>query len=111
MQFEYSEVRTQEHLDELKMMGFLCVNHILIEVPEDVIVLAKLTMREDDPNFKEMMKFSTSMDISGLCVTPTTRIYAILHKKKEHTQEEKDILKVVSEIYPDDVNLKKQITN
>ena len=82
MQFDYAEVKSQEHLDELKMMGYLCVNHILIEVPEDVIVLAKLTIKEDDPEFSNMMKHSSSMDISNLSISPTTRVVVILNKKE-----------------------------
>jgi hypothetical protein len=82
MQFNYAEVKTQEHLDELKMMGYLCINHILIEVPEDVIVLAKLTIKEDDPEFSNMMKHSSSMDISNLNISPVTRVVVILNKKE-----------------------------
>lgn len=87
MEFNYAEVKTQEHLDELKMMGFICINHMLIEVPDDVIVLAKITMNEGDPEFNNMMKFSGSMDISNLRVSNTNRIVVVLHKKKECIQE------------------------
>ncbi len=87
MEFDHAEVKSQEQLDELKMMGYLCINHLLIEVPDDVIVLAKLTMKPDDPEFDNMMKFSGSMDISNLRVTNSTRIIVILQKSKSEEKE------------------------
>jgi hypothetical protein len=86
MKFDYAEVKTQEQLDELKMMGYLCINHILVEVPDDVIVLAKLTIKANDPEFKNMINYSSSMDIRGLGITPTTRIIVILNKAEEEKE-------------------------
>jgi hypothetical protein len=108
MEFHYAEVKSQEHLNELKMMGFVCINHILVEVPDNVIVLAKLTMREDDPNYAEMLKHSASMDISTLSYSSTISIVAILHKRKEH-KEQQEILKEIAKIYPEDIDLKREI--
>ena len=83
MEFEYLEVKTQEHLDDLKLMGCVCINHILIEVPENIIVIAKLTFKESDPEYHEMLKHSASMDISNLSVTATTKILVIMQKPKK----------------------------
>ena len=111
MEFDYLEVKSAEHLEELKMMGFVCVNGLLIEVPDNVIVLAKLTFRANDPEYEKILSsFGNSMDISALGFTQTTRIVAIMNKKKKYTQEQQDILNDIAKVYPNDIDLKKEIT-
>lgn len=113
MEFDYLEVKSAEHLDELKMMGFVCVNGLLVEVPDNVIVLAKLTFKANDPEYEKILSsFGNSMDISTLGFTQTTRIVVIINKKKKkYTKEEQDILNELAKVYPDDVDLKKETTN
>jgi hypothetical protein len=97
MEFDFLEVVKQEHLDELKMMGFVCINHLLIDVPDDVIVLGKLTFKANDPAYEEQLKYSGSMDISNMTINNTKRIMVIFQKKKKEIEDNiiNEILSVV----------------
>jgi hypothetical protein len=96
MEFDFLEVIEQEHLDELKMMGFVCINHLLIDVPEDVIVLGKLTFKANDPAYDEYLKFSGSMDISNMTINNAKRILAIFQKKEPENIKEDIINNIIS---------------
>jgi len=72
MDFDYGEVDSQEILDELKKVkGVICINDILDDVPDNVIVLSKIDSEDE---------IIGVMDINDLTISDDKRIIIIVPK-------------------------------
>jgi hypothetical protein len=80
--FDYGEIRDQVVLDDLKAAGFICINNILNDIPDDTIVLSKLTLKSNEDK-KVGIRFDScdSMNIDSLKVSLDKKIIVLIPKE------------------------------
>lgn len=82
--FDYGEIRDQEVLDDLKNSGFICINSILNDIPDDTIVLSKLTLKSsEDKKVGIKLDEDSTMNIDTLKVSYDKRIIVLIPKETD----------------------------